>query len=57
MSERLCSIRIRGKLYNYSLIYAHAPTDESDDDMKDEFYDSLNRLYSRMQMQSWVGKV
>ena len=45
-SERLCSIRIRGKLYNYSLICAHAPTDESDDDVKDEFYDSLDRLYS-----------
>ena len=45
-SERLCSIRIRGKLYNYSLICAHAFIDESDDDVKDEFYDSLDRLYS-----------
>ena len=36
-SERLCSIKIRGKLYNYSLICAHAPTYESDDDVKDEF--------------------
>ena len=45
-SERLCYIRIRGKIYNYSLICAHAPTDESDDDVKDEFYDSLDRLYS-----------
>ena len=45
-NERLCSIRIRGKLYSYSLICAHTPTDESDDDVKDEFYDSLNRLYS-----------
>ena len=42
----MCSIGIRGKLYNYSLICAHAPTDESDDDVKDEFYDSLDRLYS-----------
>ena len=44
-SERLCSIRIREKFCNYSLICAHAPTDESDDDVKDEFYDSLDRLY------------
>ena len=41
-SERLCSIRIKGKFYNYSLICAHTPTDESDDDLKDEFYDSHN---------------
>ena len=44
-SERFCSIRIRGKFYNYSLICAHAPTDESDGDVKDEFYDSLDRLH------------
>ena len=43
-SERLCSIRIRGKLYNYSLICAHVFTDESDNDVKDEFYDSLDWL-------------
>ena len=38
-SEKLCYIRIRCKFYNYSLICAHAPTDESDDEVKDEFYD------------------
>ena len=45
-SEKLCTIRIRCKLYNYNLICTHAPTDESDVDVKDEFYDSLDGLYS-----------
>ena len=45
-SEKLCSIRIRGKFYNYSLICAHAPTDETEEGVKDDFYDHLDRLYS-----------
>ena len=44
--ERLCSIRIRGKFYNYSLICAHAPIDDSYYDVKNKFCDSLDRLYS-----------
>ena len=45
-SEKLCSIRIRDKFYNYRLICAHAPTDETEEGVKDDFYDHLDRLYS-----------
>lgn len=46
INEKLCTIRIKGKFKNYSLICAHAPTNESDDTVKDEFYEQLSRTYN-----------
>ena len=46
INERMCSIRIKGKFNNYSIICVHAPTDvEKDINMKDVFYDQLDRVY------------
>jgi hypothetical protein len=44
-SPRMCSLWIRGKLFNYSIINAHAPTEEKTDSEKDAFYDELWKLY------------
>ena len=45
MNERIAEIRIRIKFYDISLIYAHAPTEEKDDVVKDAFYAKLKDIY------------
>jgi hypothetical protein len=43
ISERLCVIRIKGRFFNYSLINIHAPTNDSGEEAKDQFYEQLER--------------
>jgi hypothetical protein len=47
VNDRLCWIRVRGKLRNYSIINAHAPTEDKDDEEKDNFYLDLETIYSQ----------
>ena len=42
---RICKIHVRGLFFNYSLICVHAPTEEKDDDEKDNFYEDLDQIY------------
>jgi len=44
-SPRMCSLRIRGKLFNYSIINAHAPMEDKTSSEKDAFCDELWKLY------------
>jgi hypothetical protein len=46
VNERRCSLRMKGKFFNTTLICAHAPT-EKDHEQKDTFYDKLERLYMK----------
>jgi exonuclease III len=46
INERLCVIRIKGKFFNYSLINIHAPTNDSEEEAKDQFYEQLERAYA-----------
>jgi len=41
----ICKIQVRGLFFNYSLICVHAPTEEKDDDEKDNFYEDLDQIY------------
>jgi monomeric isocitrate dehydrogenase len=43
INERLCIIRING---NNSLINIHAPTNDSEEEAKDRFYEQLERAYA-----------
>ncbi|PNF20250.1 hypothetical protein B7P43_G15723 [Cryptotermes secundus] len=36
-----------GKVFNYSLICAHAPTEDKSGEEKDSFYDELNEIYGK----------
>lgn len=45
VNDRICVLRIRGKFFNYSLINVYAPTNEKPDDVKDEFYERLDKTY------------
>jgi hypothetical protein len=46
INERLCGIRIKGRFFNYSLIYIHAPTNDSEEEANDQFYEQLERAYA-----------
>jgi exonuclease III len=45
ISERLCVLRLKGRFFNYSLINIHAPTNDSEEDAKDAFYEQLEQAY------------
>ena len=39
-------LRIKSKFYNISIICAHAPTEDANEEMKDFFYEQLEKAYS-----------
>ncbi|XP_055691300.1 craniofacial development protein 2-like [Lutzomyia longipalpis] len=43
ISERLCTLRVRGKFQNISLINVHAPTEDSSESEKDNLYDLVEQ--------------
>jgi hypothetical protein len=54
INERLCVIRIKGRFFNYSLIHIHAPTNDSEEEAKDQFYEQLERAYTQpAQVMTW----
>jgi hypothetical protein len=46
INERLCILRVKGGFFNNSLINIHAPTNDSEEEAKDQFYEKLERAYS-----------
>ena len=44
-NERLCSLRVRGKMFNITFINAHAPTEDTEDQVKESFYETLEKIY------------
>jgi hypothetical protein len=42
INERICKLRIRGKFYNLTLISACAPTEDAQDEVKEQFHEELN---------------
>ena len=47
VNDRLCWNRVRGKFRNYSIINAHVPTEDKDNEEKDKFYLELETVYSQ----------
>jgi ferredoxin len=46
INERLCVIRIKDRFFNLSLINIHAPTNDSEEEAKDQFNEQLERAYA-----------
>jgi hypothetical protein len=44
-NEKICKLTMRGKYHNLTLINAHAPTEDKDVGVKEQFYDDLQRVY------------
>jgi len=45
INERICTLRIRAQLFNITLICVHAPTEETEEEVKDRFYEELENVY------------
>ena len=48
INEKICTIRLKGKFHNITLINVHAPTEEKMEGEKDKFYDDLQRTFERV---------
>lgn len=47
ISERMCTLRIKGRFFNYSIINVHCPHEMRPDEEKEAFYAQLGRVYDR----------
>jgi len=45
MTPKICTLRIRGKFFNYNFVNDHEPTEISDDKEKQGFFDALEKAY------------
>jgi hypothetical protein len=45
INPRICTLRIKEKFFNYTLINAHAPIEAADEEQKEEFYEALKDAY------------
>ncbi|XP_037956090.1 craniofacial development protein 2-like [Teleopsis dalmanni] len=48
LNERIRYLRLKGKFQNISILSVYAPTEESEDENKDEFYDKMANVCSKI---------
>lgn len=46
VNKRLCAIRLKGRFQNVSVINCHAPTEESTNEAKEDFYERVDQLFA-----------
>ena len=45
VNERICTLRIKTQFFNVTMINVHAPTEDKDIEVKEQFYQQLERVY------------
>ncbi|XP_060516487.1 craniofacial development protein 2-like [Cylas formicarius] len=54
VNNRISTLRIRDRWYNYTLISTHAPTEDKDEEVKDEYYEQLEQTISAVPKQDML---
>jgi hypothetical protein len=47
IDHSICILRVRGRLNSMNLICTHAPTEEKNGNIKDTFYDAVEKAFSK----------
>jgi exonuclease III len=45
--DRICKLRIKGKFHNMTLVNIYAPTEDKEEEIKEQFYEELKRTQNR----------
>jgi len=48
ISDRICKLRIKGNFYNIPLINIYGPAEDKEEDIKEQFYEELQRTLDRV---------
>jgi len=48
INDRICYVELKGKWFNILLINCHAPTEEKSEEIKNAFYEELDRIYDAL---------
>ena len=48
ISDRIGKLRVKEKIYNMTLIIIYAPTEDKEEEIKEQFYEELQRTQDRV---------
>ena len=48
INNRLCLLKLKGKFQNITLVSVYAPTEESEEEEKDNFYEDLDKTFQKV---------
>jgi len=48
ISDRMCKLRVKGKFHNLTIINIHAPKEDKEEEIKEQFYEELQRIQDRV---------